>query len=436
MKSDTATTNNSISWKPSFRQVIILTTAAIVILIGIRIYATRKSDTSQSSAVANPEVVIPQIKTVTALGRLEPKGDIVKVSAPTSSQENRLQQLLVKEGDKLKAGQIIAILDSQSSLEADVVKAEEQVKIARANLAKVEEGAKSGEIAAQKAVVARLQAQLKGDIAAQKDVITRLQAQLEGDRAAQQATIESTQAEVRNAEAEYRRYQDLYNNGAISLSNFDSKRLVMETAQKKKNEAKAILRRINATGKKQISEAQTVLYRNNATGNNQISEAKATLEKIAEVRPVDVQAAQAEVRDAIATVNQAKEKLKQAYVRSPQNGEVLEIYTRPGEVVSDNGIVEIGQTSQMYAVAEVYQSDISKVSSGQKVKVTSNSLPDELDGEVDRISSKVRRQDVINTDPSENIDSRVVEVYIKLNKASSEVASKFTNLQIEAEIEL
>lgn len=436
MKSDTATTNNLIPWKPSFRKGIMLTTAAILILGGIRTFATKKSENQQSSKVAKPEVVIPKIKTVTALGRLEPKGDIVKVSAPTSSQENRLQKLLVKEGEQIKAGQIIAILDSQSRLQADIVKAEEQVKIARANLAKVETGAKSGEISAQKLVIARLQAQLKGDIAAQKDVITRLKAQLEGDKAAQQATIESIEAEVRNAEAEYRRYQHLHNNGAISRSNFDSKRLAMDTAQKKKNEAKAVLSRIEATGQKEISEAQTVLFRTQATGRNQIGEAKATLDKISEIRPVDLQAAQAEIRDGIATVNQAKEKLKQAYVRSPQDGEVLEIYTRPGEVVSNNGIVEIGQTSQMYAVAEVYQTDISKVSLGQKVKVTSNSLPNELYGGVDRISSKVRRQDVVNTDPSENIDAKVVEVYVKLHKTSSKIASKYTNLQIEAKIEL
>ncbi|WP_313936043.1 efflux RND transporter periplasmic adaptor subunit [Anabaena azotica] len=230
--------------------------------------------------------------------------------------------------------------------------------------------------------------------------------------------------------------RQLYDNGAISLSTFESKGLALETAQKKRNEAKAVLKRIDATQKKQISEAQTVLNRIVATGNNQISEAKATLEKIAEVRPVDVQVSEAEVTDAIAAVNQAKEKLKQVYVRSPQDGEVLEIYTRPGEVISNNGIVEIGQTSQMYAVAEVYQTDISKVRPGQKVKVISDSLPNQLYGNVDWISSKVRKQNLVNTDPSQNIDAKVVEVYIRLNKPSSEIASKFSNLQIEVEIEL
>ena len=436
MVRNTAVNNNSTLLKLSFRQGVMLTITAMIALGGISAYTTGKFRAQQSKTVSKSEVVIPKIETVTALGRLEPKGKLVKVSATTSTQENRLGRLLVKEEDKVKAGQVIAILDSQGRLETDVAKAEEQVKIARANLAKVKVGAKSGEIVAQKAAISRLQAQLEGDKAAQKDTIMRLKAQLEGDKAAQQATIESIEAELRNAEAEYQRYKQLNDNGAISRSTFDSKGLAMQTAQKKRNEGKAILKRIDATGKKQISEAQTVLNRIVATGNNQISEAKATLEKIAEVRPVDVQAAEAEVTDAIAGLNQAKEKLKQVYVRSPQDGEVLEIYTRPGEVVSNNGIVEIGQTSQMYAVAEVYQTDISKVRPGQKVKVISNSLPKELYGSVDWISSKVRRQNEVNTDPSENIDAKVVEVYIRLNKASSEIASNFTNLQIETEIEL
>ncbi|MBD2533231.1 biotin/lipoyl-binding protein [Nostoc flagelliforme FACHB-838] len=323
MMPNTAANNNNLKpLKPSFRQGVMLTITAMIALGGISVYTIGKFRTPQAKTISKPEVVIPEIKTVTSLGRLEPKGKLVKVSATTSTQENRLGRLLVKEGDQVKAGQVIAILESQGRLEADVEKVQEQVKIARANLAKVKAGAKSGEILAQKAAIGGLEAQLEGDRAGQKDAVTRLKAQLEGDMAVQQATIESTEAELRNAEAEYWRYQQLYDNGAISHSTLDSKRLVMVTTQKKKNEAKAVLKRIDATQKKQISEAQTVLNRIVATGNKQISEAKATLEKIAEVRPVDVQAAEAEVTDAIAAVNQAKEKLKQVYVQAPDFSQV------------------------------------------------------------------------------------------------------------------
>ena len=43
---------------------------------------------------------------------------------------------------------------------------------------------------------------------------------------------------------------------------------------------------------------------------------------------------------------------------------------------------------------------------------------------------------MINTDPSSNIEDRVVEVHVALDPKSSQMAAKFTNLQIQAEIDL
>jgi HlyD family secretion protein len=88
----------------------------------------------------------------------------------------------------------------------------------------------------------------------------------------------------------------------------------------------------------------------------------------------------------------------------------------------------------MYAIAEVYQSDVNKVHPGQKVRVTSDTIPGALQGTVERVGSQVRRQAVVNTDPSANIDSRVVEVHVVLDDASSQKAAKFTNLQVKVAI--
>lgn len=339
------------------------------------------------------------VRTVTALGRLEPKGEVIQLSAPASSQASRVEQLLVKEGDRVKAGQTIAILDSRDRASAAVDEAEAQVRVAQAGLAQIQAGAKRGEIIAQQAAIARLEAQRQGNIDEQTATVARLQ------------------AEVQNASVENQRYGSLYQDGAISASQRDSKRLTLATAQKNLQEAQAVLRRIQTTSSPEVGEA------------------KANLDRIAEVRPTDVQAAQAEVSRAIAAENQAKADLEQAFVKSPQNGSVLSINTRPGELISDSGIVEIGQTDPMYAVAEVYQSDISRVRSGQRVRVTSDSLPGELQGTVEWIGAQVQRQNIINTDPSENIDARVVEVHVRLDDASSQKAAKFTNLQVKTVIE-
>ncbi|MGF1491942.1 MAG: efflux RND transporter periplasmic adaptor subunit [Microcoleaceae cyanobacterium] len=438
---------------------------------GVAIYQQFKP-TSFSESTLTETIVMPEIQTVTALGRLEPEGEIINLTASTSTQESRIDQLLVKEGDSIQVGQVVAILDNRNRLEAALTSAQEDVRVSQARLEQVEAGAKSGDLAAQSAQVSRIKAQWQGEEAAQIATINRLQAQQETERAAQVATIDRIkaqwqgdketqaatisrrQAEFKNAAAEYQRYQQLYNEGAISLSQLDTKRLTLETSREQVTEAEVGLERINRTAQEQLAEAEANLRRINSTLNQQIQEAQANLERIrstgtaqvneavykldsnAEVRPVDVQLAQAEVDRAKASVQKAQADLDQASVRSTQDGVVMEIYTRAGEAIGSEGILDIGQTQQMYAVAEVYQSDIQKVQIAQTAQVTSEALPAALQGTVERIDSKVQRQTVVNTDPSQNIDARVVEVHVRLDQASSQKAAQFTNLQVEVEINL
>ncbi|NJM73682.1 MAG: ABC exporter membrane fusion protein [Scytonema sp. RU_4_4] len=420
--------------KPTNRWLIGLVVAATAITGGMISYGiSQYGIVSQKPA---PLETAPPVKKVTALGRLEPEAEVIKLSAPLALDGDRLAQLLVKEGEQVKVGQVVAILDSKYKLQDALRQAQEQVKVAQAKLAQVKAGAKSGEIVAQKATIERLQAQLQGDRVVQEETIARLQAQWEGDRIAQEATIRRIQAELNNAQAEYRRYEQLYKEGAESRSLFDSKRLSFETAQQQLNEAKAVLNRINATASKQVREAKVALQRINATGVKQISEADATLNKIAEVRPVDVEAAQAEVDNAVASVKRTQTDLEQAYIRAPTAGRILKIHTRVGEKMSDSGIVDLAQTNQMVAVAEVYQSDIGKVKTGQKAVVTGQALNTELRGVVSLIGLQVDRQNVFSNQPGENLDKRVVEVKIRLTPEDSKRVAGLTNLQVQTEIEL
>jgi HlyD family secretion protein len=240
----------------------------------------------------------------------------------------------------------------------------------------------------------------------------------------------------------------------VSVSSGDSKRLTLQTAQQKVNQAQANLRRIESSGRQQLAEAQANLRRIQTSGQQQINEAKAnlrkiqtstqqqikesqfTLNKIAEVRPVDVMSAEVDVKSAIASQKSAEENLTQAYIKSPQDGQILEIFARPGEVVGTDGIANLGKTSQMYGVVEIYQSDVNKIRVGQKVKITSNSLSGELQGTIDQVGIQVKRQNVINADPTSNIDDRVTEVHAALDPESSQKAARFTNLQIQAVINL
>jgi HlyD family secretion protein len=455
-----------------FRSPAFLAIIASLIVGGLSVYTVRRF---QSNAVKEQQMqaaVAPVVTTVTALGRLEPKGEVIKLSAPTSNEGNRVDQLLVKEGDKVRFGQVIAIMDSRDRLLASLGEAQKQVQVAKARLEQVKAGAKQGEIGAQQANVNRFQAELEGDVKTQQAEIARLQAQLNGEIATQQATINRLEAELqgqqgvlratvarvaaerRNAQADVKRYESLYKEGAISSQEYDRQRLLGETTnqqliesqatqtrtiatlQQQINEAKANRDKTVATLQQQINEAQANRDKSVATLQQQINQAKATLDQTAEVRPVDVQTAQAEVDSALATVEKVKAQLAQAYVRAPRTGRILEINTRSGETVGDQGIVDLGQTDQMYAVVEVYQSDINKVRPGQRVRISSETLPEELLGRVDWTGLQIKRQNVINTDPSSNIDARVVEVHVRLDEPSSEKSAKLTNLQVQAVIEL
>ncbi len=389
-----------LSPKSILRPSVLISIIASLLVGGISFYTMKRLQYSGNSNAEVAAKKIPEIKTVTALGRLQPKGEVIKLSATVSTQGSRVEQLLVKEGDKVKKNQVIAILDSRDHLQAALKEVQEQVKVAQANLAKIQAGVKRSEIVAQQAAIARITAERKGNIASQI------------------ATVASLQAQVKNAATEDNRYQQLYQQGAVSASQKDSKRLVLESARKSLQEAQAQLEQIQSASQQQIKEAT------------------ANLEQISEVRSVDVAAAKAEVNRAEAAMNLAKANLQQAYVRSSQDGQVFEIHSRPGEIVSDDGIANIGQTNQMYAVAEVYESDISKVHPGQQVRVVNEFLPHELQGKVDWVGLQVRRQNVINTDPSSNIDGRVIEVHVRLDSNSSQKAAKFTNMQVKVVIEL
>ena len=429
-----------MSYKLSFKSpspgLIGLMVAATTIPLGIIIYGVSNFGQMGKTSVTESKPIVPIAEIVTALGRLEPETEVIKLSAPLALDGDRISQLLVKEGDNVKVGQVIAILQSRDLLKNALIQSMKQVEVAKAKLAQIKAGAKSGEIQEQSAIVDRVKAQYTGDKQAQAENIARISAQWEGDRIAQTATINKLTAELKNAESEYQRYQQLFSEGVISNSVIDSKRLNVETAKQILNESQAVLKRINTTANKQLSEAKIALNRINNTSNKEISEAKAKLNSIAEIRPVDIELARTEVDSAIANLQRAKTELQAAYIRAPMTGQIIKIHARVGEKIDNLGVADFAQTKTMMAVAEVYQTDISKIKLGQKAIITSQGFTGELKGVVQQIGLQVKRQNVFGDQPGENLDGRIIEVKIRLNPEDSKRVSGLTNLQVQTAIKL
>lgn len=411
--------------------------ASLLVLGGgyglLQVRATRQ----QSLLEAQEAVVVPVIRTVTALGRLEPAGEIVSLAPPSSGAgSDRLLELRVQAGDPVEQGQVVAVLDNREANEVAVLEAQQQVAIAQADLAKVKAGAQQGEIGAQSAEISRLQVEQENQIAGQKATIRRLEATRDGEIATQKAVVDRLRAELANAEADAARYADLFSQGAVAASQRDSFRLAADASQERLQEAQANLARIRTARQAEIDEAQAGLSRIQSGQSEQIRSAEATLERITEVRPVDIQIAEAQVKAAQASLKRAEVTLAQSFVKAPQSGVVLELLARPGETIGNDGLLRLARTQDMRAIAEVYESDIQKLQLGQPVALASPSLPKELKGEISRIGLEVKRQDVVNTDPAANIDARIVEVEIALDEASIEQVQGFSNLQVTATIQV
>ncbi|ACK67704.1 ABC exporter membrane fusion protein, DevB family [Rippkaea orientalis PCC 8801] len=401
------------------------------------IYVLKLSSREPSAPSVPTQVSPPKIQGVSALGRLEPLGEVINVAPPPNQGGAKVSQLLVQEGTSVKKGQIIAILDNVDQKKAEVDVAQKAVNLAQANLAIIEAGAKSGEIQAQAAIIKQLEAELSGEIATNQVTIARLEMELAGEKQQQTATINRLEAELKDAQREEQRYELLAQDGVISAEDLEKRQLGLDKAQESLTEAQEKLKKTINILSQQITEEKAKSTTKINSLRRQIQEAKATLSRIAEVRPVDVQKAQAEVDQAVAQLKESQEDLDLAYVKAPGDGQIIKIHSYPGEKVDDsNGIVELGETQQMMVIAEVYESDINKVKIGQKANIKSenNTFSEELQGTVQEIGRQIGKKDVLDTDPAANVDVRVIEVKILLDPTSSQRVSNLTYAKVVAQI--
>lgn len=368
------------------------------ILIPLLILAGCQSPSVTSTPTLTPT---PQaLRSVSALARLEPSGEIHRVAPPVGRANEPVHRWLVQEGDTVRKGQAIAVMDSETLLQADLAKAEAQVQRALAVQAQVEAGPKLGETRRQEAEIERLRRERSIGLEQSESAIRRA------------ATAEDT------AKREWERYRALMSEGAVSQSVYDQKETEYLLRQREREELQR--------GKEKLD----------ATLLASLESARGELDRIAEVRPTDVRLAQAEVEAARAEVARVKAELEKTRVLSPIDGKVLEILTRTGEMPGADGLVEIGQVERMVAIAEVHQQDAARVRLGMPAEVRSPALSQPIQGKVQKLGEQVLRQRIFSNIPGENFDQRVVEVEIALEMTTAPEVRRLSNLQAEAVIEV
>ncbi len=347
------------------------------------------------ATTTTPEVVpeVPVARNVTSLGRVEPKGEVITVSGTVGS---RISQLLVDEGQQLKKGEAIAYLEDHDEKEAEKNLAASQLAEARTRYDSV---TKFAEAQIEEAMTR----------------IEQIKTPQSFEVAAQKATVKQLSAESEIAKKDYQRNQYLVKEGAVSQEILDEKAVNYFSKKGELENAKAQLSQFTETRQKDLGNAQA-----------QLQSAKASLAQTQ---------SEIEVKSSQSNLELAEASLERTIIRAPRSGEVLDIKTYAGEVIDDDGILQLGDVDQMYVVAEIYESDIGKIKLGQQAVITDPSLPKKITGTVERISSQISKNDVLDTDPAADTDSRVIEVKIRLNQKDSSVVAGLINLQVDVEIE-
>lgn len=296
-------------------------------------------------------------------GRIE--GDDSAVAPKTGG---RILEIRVREGDIVKVGDVIAILDDEQ------VRAREQA--ARAALAQAEAQARSA--SAQMAV---LQEQLHGDQLlteqSKVDVDGRVR-QAEADLAAAQADLAEHQAAYDLALFDRDAYTKLAQSGAVS------ERQGKQAAALAEQDAAAV-----AAGKRRVEASQGALTAAQANVANPSIRGSlaAGVERQLAQQEAQVASATASIAQAKAQLAEAQANRQDLTVTAPFAGTVITRAAEPGEVVqAGTAIITLLDLGKVYLRGYVPEGQIGKVALGQLAHVFLDSNPQQaLDASVTRI---------------------------------------------------
>jgi len=116
----------------------------------------------------------------------------------------------------------------------------------------------------------------------------------------------------------------------------------------------------------------------------------------------------------------AKSQQEKGQLVAPRDGVILEIRKQVGETIGGEPAILLADDSSMYAVCDVYESDLLKITPKMQATISSNSLPKELSGKVERVNQ------VVDT------ASRLGKVLVKLDE--TDIASQLIGLEVNVVI--
>jgi HlyD family secretion protein len=201
------------------------------------------------------------------------------------------------------------------------------------------------------------------------------------DLAAQQAEVDRLEADEQHARTELQRYEALRTTDDVTVAELDAHRNAVK-----------------------VSEFA-------------VESARHRLESMQEVPDTDIHLAEADLTQTEANEKRARDDFDASTIYAPADGRILRINAREGEEVGQSGLLDMARTSTMFVVAEVYETDVSRVRVGQHATISGDLLgTTTLTGVVTRIAHNVKDAAVMPGDTVTFSDKRIVETLIRLDE--------------------
>ncbi len=160
------------------------------------------------------------------------------------------------------------------------------------------------------------------------------------------ANVKSVQDTLKDAEKNYKRFEDLFSKGVVTEKERDTWKLNYEVAQSRLAESESVLK----------------LAKSNLT---RIDAAKQ-----------DIEVASAQINSINASLNQASIQLAYTQLKSPMDGVITSRNIEPGETVnSGREVITVSDLSRVDLKIFVDETEIGKVRPGQKVDVKVDTFP-------------------------------------------------------------
>jgi HlyD family secretion protein len=320
--------------------------------------------TPATSVQVEPAQLRTMNATVSVTGTIKARDDVVLSSQSTG----RVIKVAAREGDRVRRGQALITLD-QSESQAMLDQAEASLAAARARLAQA--------ITAAEVEPTQIDAQIRQAEAALSAARDRLAIVEKGAREQERRQAENAvvqaKANMDNAEADLKRMEYLLAQKAVAPQAVDAARTHYEVAKAAYNSAVEQRNLIQEGARPEEIQAAEAQVRQ---ADEALRAARASRAQI-ELRRREVESARAGVAQARASVDYASSQHSQKIIRSPIDGDVYLRNVDPGEVVigmSGSPLLSIADLDTLYYEAEVSETEIESISLKQPVVVTIDAL--------------------------------------------------------------